>query len=158
MIGPRLAVHMLMIDVNVLVYAHRGDERTHQFYRQWLESLVRGPEPFALSVLTAVAFVRIVTNSRIFTDATSPSLAIAVIEHLLEQPSCRLLVPGDRHWRLCADLISSAGSKGKHVADAQHAAVAMEYGCTWVTRDRDFGRFEPAGLRWQLLEPLAPSS
>jgi predicted nucleic acid-binding protein len=33
------------------------------------------------------------------------------------------------------------------VADAQHAAVAVEHGCTMVTTDSDFDRFP--GLRWQ---------
>jgi hypothetical protein len=37
------------------------------------------------------------------------------------------------------------------VADAQHAAVAIAEGCTWVTRDRDFTRFARHGLRWEHL-------
>ncbi|MGI8538090.1 MAG: PIN domain-containing protein [Mycobacteriales bacterium] len=32
------------------------------------------------------------------------------------------------------------------VADAYHAALAIEYGCQWVTTDRDSSRF--TGLRW----------
>ena len=56
---------MLMPDVNVLVYAHRGDEARHEAYARWLESDIDGAEPFALSVLVAVGFVRIVTHPRI---------------------------------------------------------------------------------------------
>ena len=37
--------------------------------------------------------------------------------------------------------------------DAQHAAVAMEHGCRWVTRDEDFAGFAPYGLEWELLKP-----
>ncbi|MYF03810.1 MAG: type II toxin-antitoxin system VapC family toxin, partial [Holophagales bacterium] len=48
--------------------------------------------------------------------------------------------------RLCRQ----ADARGKLVADAQHAAVAMEHGCTIVSTDADFDRF--AGLRW--LHPL----
>jgi len=49
--------------------------------------------------------------------------------------------------RLCR----AASATGKLVADAQHAALAMSEGCTWVTRDGDFARFEPHGLRWRHL-------
>ncbi len=37
------------------------------------------------------------------------------------------------------------------VADAQHAAVAIAEGATWVTRDGDFARFRRSGLHWQHL-------
>jgi uncharacterized protein len=50
-----------------------------------------------------------------------------------------------------ADLCRATNATGKLVADAQHAALAMAEGCTWVTRDRDFGRFVPYGLVWQNL-------
>jgi predicted nucleic acid-binding protein len=39
------------------------------------------------------------------------------------------------------------------VADAQHAAVAIENACQWITRDRDFDRFVPHGLKLQVVEP-----
>ncbi|MBI4860481.1 MAG: PIN domain-containing protein [Candidatus Riflebacteria bacterium] len=41
---------------------------------------------------------------------------------------------------------------GKLSADAQHAAVAIEHGCTFVTTDSDFDRFP--GPRWE--HPLRP--
>ena len=46
-----------------------------------------------------------------------------------------------------------SGAAGKMVADAQHAAVALENGCTWVTRDADFEMFRRSGLRVELLMP-----
>ena len=64
---------MLMPDVNILIYAHREDEKCHEAYAKWLKSLVDGAEPFALSVLVAVGFVRIVTNRRIYEDPTPPA-------------------------------------------------------------------------------------
>jgi predicted nucleic acid-binding protein len=39
----------------------------------------------------------------------------------------------------------SFANTGKLVADTQHAALAIAAGATWVTRDADFKRFEPAG-------------
>lgn len=144
---------MLMPDVNVLVYAHRGDEKTHAFYQAWMEEAVNAREPFALSVLAAVGFVRIVTNRRIYPDPTPLPVALAVIDSLRTRRNCRLLGPGPRHWELLRGLCSATGAAGKLVADAQHASVAMEHGCTWVTRDADFRAFEDHGLRWRQLSP-----
>ena len=37
---------MFLMDVNVLVYAHREDAVNHSAYRQWLESIINGQAPF----------------------------------------------------------------------------------------------------------------
>jgi uncharacterized protein len=142
---------MLMPDVNVLVYAHRQDEALHESYADWLKGVVDGPEPFALSVLVAVGFVRIVTNTRIYEDATPLPVALAAIEQLAGHPRCRLATPGANHLDDVARLCRAVGATGKLVADAQHAALAIAEGCTWVSRDADFAGFEPYGLRWQHL-------
>lgn len=142
---------MLMPDVNILVYAHREDERTHARYRDWLERTVDAVQPFALSVLVAVGFVRIVTNQRIYPVPTPLPLALATVEALAAHPRCRLVAPGAGHLSDVAGLCRLTGATGKLVADAQHAAVAMAAGCTWVTRDGDFSRFQAHGLRWEHL-------
>lgn len=142
---------MLAPDVNILVYAHRADESVHRAYREWLEDLVNQRHVFGLSCLVAAAFVRIVTNRKIYRAPTSLPVAIAAIDELLERPNCRLLMPSDAHWTHFAALCRATRASGKLVADAQHAAVAIEAGCTWVTRDMDFARFAPHGLRWQSL-------
>jgi len=139
---------MLMPDVNILVYAHRQDESRHAAYRSWLEQLANGIEPFALSVLVAVGFVRIVTNRRIYVDATPVSVAWGVVEALSQRPSCRVVCPGPRHLALVARLCREMKASGKDVADAQHAAVALEHACHWVTRDGDFATLALLGLRW----------
>lgn len=142
-----------MPDVNILIYAHREDEPAHGFYRPWMEALVNSGAPFGLSALVAVAFVRIVTHPR-FHDAPTPlPTALEVINRLREAPGCRWFLPGTRHWELVSGLCRNTQVAGKLVADAQHAALAMEQGCRWVTRDEDFARFAPHGLEWELLQP-----
>jgi uncharacterized protein len=142
---------MLMPDVNILVYAHRRDEATHASYAAWLKDVVDGPEPFALSVLVAVGFVRIVTNRDIYHEPTPLPVALAAVEQLAGHPRCRIAVPAPNHFQDVARLCRATDATGKLVSDAQHAAVAIAQGCTWVTRDRDFARFEQHGLRWQHL-------
>ena len=50
-----------------------------------------------------------------------------------------------------ARLCRATQATGKLVADAQHAAVAIAEGCTWITRDADFARFQAHGLTWEHL-------
>ncbi len=142
---------MLMPDVNILVYAHRADEKRHTHYKKWLEELINGPQPFALSILVAVGFVGIVTTPRIFSAPTPLPTALGIIEQIQAHPRCRVAVPGSDHWEKLAQLCRACKAKGKLIADAQHAAMAISEGCTWVTADGDFAQFAPHGLRWQHL-------
>lgn len=142
---------MIMPDVDVLVYAHRADEKVHEAYRNWLERCIDGVEPFALSVLVAAAFVRIVTNPRIYREPTPLPSALAAVEAIAEHPRCHLAAPRVTHFADVARLCRATRATGKLVADAQHAAVAIAEGNTWVTRDADFAQFAAHGLRWQHL-------
>lgn len=144
---------MLMPDVNILVYAHRSDDPHHAFYRDWLERTVNDREPFCMSPLVAIGFVRIVTNRRIFPVPTPTHSALAVIDELLGRPNCRVAGISDHHWAQASQLCRAIAAKGKLVADAQHAAVAIAEGCQWVTRDNDFEQFSAHGLRWKYLSP-----
>lgn len=144
---------MRMPDVNILVYAHRREDPNHEFYRAWLERLANGPEPFALSVLVAAAFVRVVTHPSFQPNPTPLHQALAVIDCLAATTTCIMLSPRERHWNLVKMLCEASAARGKLVADAQHAAVAIEHGCKWVTRDADFDKFRSSGLRVEILCP-----
>jgi predicted nucleic acid-binding protein len=98
--------------------------------------------------LVAVGFVRVVTNPRIHPD-TPPPLALAVIERLSAHPRCRVVTPGPGHLADVARLCRATDAHGKEVADAQHAAIAIAEGSTWVTRDDDFAQYARHGLAWQ---------
>jgi len=136
-----------MPDVNVLVYAHREETSGHSRYSTWLTKLAVGPEPFALSELVLHGFLRVATNRKIFDPPSTTAQVFLFLDSLLQRPGCCLIRPGPDHWaifrRLCADL----ELKGNLVADAVHAAVAIESGCEWVSADTDFARFVPS-LRW----------
>ena len=84
-----------------------------------------------------------------------PTLRLLVdngITHkLASHPRCRIATPGANHLDDVARLCRAVGATGKLVSDAQHAALAITGGCTWVTRDANFARFERHGLRWQHL-------
>ena len=138
---------MLTPDVNVLVYAHRADTREHAEHAEWLSDLANRDEPFALSELVLLGFVRIVTNGRIFDRPSTLDEALAFINELRRRPGCHLIRPGPRHWDIFIGLCRRARATAGLVADAYHAAVAIEHGCEWITNDTDFARFP--GLRWR---------
>ncbi len=139
---------MRMPDVNVLVYAHREDAHPeHPAYARWLTALATGSEPFALSSPVVSGLVRIVTNPRVFSRPSTLDEVFGFLDELVRRPTARLLAPGPRHFGLFEDLCRRTRARGKLVADAYHAALAVEHGCVWVTTDGDFARFPD--LRWE---------
>jgi len=139
---------MLLPDVNVLIYAHREDSTDeHPAYARWITELATGDEPFALSTLTLVGLVRIVTNPRVFQRLSTLDEVFSFLAELTARPNARVVGPGPRHLGIFEDLCRKARATGKLAADAQHAAVGVEHGCTFVTTDSDFDRFP--GLRWR---------
>lgn len=138
----------MLPDVNVLVYAHRPDSvYNHADYAAWLKALATGIGAFALSESVLSAFVRVVTNPRIFKDPTPVRIAIAFCEQLRQCRCATILRPGPRNWSIFRDLCLRVPATGKLAADAWHAALALEYDCEWITTDSDFARFP--GLRWR---------
>jgi predicted nucleic acid-binding protein len=57
-----------------------------------------------------------------------------------------ILRAGERNWQIFQNLCLSLPAKGKLVADAWDAALAIEHGCEWVSTDADFARFP--NLNW----------
>jgi uncharacterized protein len=144
---------VLLPDVNVLIYAHRADSTPeHPAFASWLTRLATGQEPFALSVLALGGVVRIVTNPRIFTRPSTLEEVFDFMRELMTRPQARIVAPGPKHLQIFESLCRRSRATGKLVADAQHAAVAIEHGCTLVTTDADFDRFPD--VRWQ--HPLQP--
>ena len=124
----------------------------HVDYAAWITRLATGPEPFALSVLVLSGFIRVVTNPRVFDPLSTLGQSIAFVSALVERPTARIVGPGPEHLDILERLCRESGATGKLVADAQHAAIAIEHGCTMVSTDSEFNRFP--GLRWQ--HPLRP--
>jgi toxin-antitoxin system PIN domain toxin len=138
---------MRLVDVNVLVYAHRLDAARHQDYADWLRNLLADQEPYGVADLVLSGFLRVVTHPKVFRQPTPLETAVAFVEVLRTQPNCVPVAPGQRHWEIFTGLCLAAGAKGNLVPDAYLAALAIESGSEWVTTDRDYSRFR--GLRWR---------
>jgi uncharacterized protein len=136
---------MVLLDVNVLVYAHRQDTSHHRQYLAWLENLINSDQAYGLSDLVLSGFLRIVTHPGVFNPPSSTAKALAFVEELRDQPTCTVINPGARHWEIFCRLCKAADIKGNLIPDAFLAALAIESGSEWVTTDRDYHRFP--GLR-----------
>ncbi len=138
---------MLALDVNIIVSAFRTDAPDHGQMRAWLAGVVNDPEPVGISDAVLGGAVRILTHPRVFSPVTPLDDALAEATTLRDHDGVVTLVPGSRSWEIFDGLCRSGDARGNLVADAQHAAVAVEHGATWISKDRDFARF--AGLRWR---------
>lgn len=92
--ASRGCLDVLLPDVNILVYAHRVESPDHDRYAEWLRALAGGMEPFGLSELGASAFVRIVTNPKLWDDPTTLDDALLFVERLRTRSNARLLTHG----------------------------------------------------------------
>lgn len=142
---------MILLDVNVLVFAFRGDSLRHADYRGWLLAASAGDTACGASDAVLSGFIRVVTHPRILAPPAPVEDALRFIDKLRARPSYVHVVPGRRHWGIFDRLCREVGAKGNLVPDAYLAATALEVGAELATADRGFARFR--GLRWR--HPLA---
>jgi toxin-antitoxin system PIN domain toxin len=143
---------VILLDVNVLVYAHKVEALEHRDFAAWLTKLVESDQAFALSDIVLSGFLRIVTHPRIYDPPSSVEVALAFVEELRSQPNCLIIEIGTRHWHIFTKLCRQVNARGNAIPDAYLAALAIESGSELVTADRGFARFP--GLRWRY--PLKP--
>jgi hypothetical protein len=134
----------------VLIYAFRKDVPEHAACNPWLTRAVADEGQFGISPLALAALVRITTNPRSYRQPSTLAEAFTFCDYLLAQPNCQAVEPGERHWNIFKKLCADADIKGPRVTDAWFAALAIEWGCEWITMDHDFARFP--GLKWRVPE------
>lgn len=143
---------MLLADVNVLVAAYRTDAPAHDACRSLVQRMVDGDLPYGVSDLVLSGFLRVVSHPRVFDPPAPLPAAMEFAQAVRDRPAAVPVTPGRRHWDIFRRLCQSAEARGNLVPDAYLAALAIESGCEWVTRDRGFARFD--GLRWRHVRPV----
>jgi predicted nucleic acid-binding protein len=94
---------MILIDVNILVYAHRPDANEHSRYLGWLEDALNSEEICGLSELALAGMVRIVTHPQIYPKPTPVDFALKFAEELR----------GDEGTVIVCEIVPGLGSKGQ---------------------------------------------
>jgi hypothetical protein len=138
---------MILPDVNVLVHAFRADTSDHSLCRSWLDGVINGEPRYGMSPQVLSGVIRVVTHPRVFSRPSRLAETLRFCELLMEQSHCVIVQPGPQHWVIFARLCKEADVRGNLVPDAWYAALAIEFGCEWITLDRDYSRF--TGLQWE---------
>ena len=138
---------MILPDVNVLIYAFRIDAVEHDLCREWMTQTISDGARYGMSPLALNAVARVTSNTRTFKSPSALDEIFRYCDFLLGQPNCQIVEPGERHWDIFKSLCMSTNTTGPRVSDAWFAALAIEWGCEWITFDRDYGRFP--GLKWR---------
>ena len=142
---------MMLVDVNLLVYAVFKDSAHHETAREWLDATLSGIEAVALPWVVLMGFIRISTNPRIMSVPLTLDEAIGYVDEWLALSIVRVIGPTQVHQSVFARMLRAASATGNLVSDAHLATLATEHGCSLASTDNDFQRFP--GLRW--FNPLA---
>lgn len=137
---------MILVDANLLVYARVSTMPQHETAHEWLDAQLNGSAKVGLPWPSLLAFLRLVTNPRIFEPADSLDAAWQQIEEWLACPTVWIPTPTDHHAHTLWGFIDGARLRSNLVPDAHLAALAIEHGLQLCSTDGDFARFP--GLRW----------
>ena len=143
---------MIVVDVNLLIYAVNEDAPDHRESKAWLEAAISGTETVGLPWIVLLAFLRLTTRAGLFRSPLTANAAFDLVDAWLQQPSVVVPEPTSRHLQTMRDLVSPLGTGGNLTSDAYLAALAIEHGAELCSTDNDFARF--GRLRWR--NPLAP--
>lgn len=142
---------MILVDANLLVYAHVRSFDQHDSAREWLDGRLSGVGRVGLPWPSLIAFLRLVTNPRVFERPQSIAKAWTQVEHWLSADPAWVPLPTLRHQEVLGRLLADTHARADLVPDAHLAALAIEHGLVMASTDGDFARF-PA-LSWE--NPLA---
>lgn len=141
---------MILVDANLLIYAHVASFTQHKTAREWLDARLNGGAPVGLAWPSLLAFLRIVTNARVFERPESIASAWRQVNAWLDCEGVWIPQPTPRHREVLDSTLAAPGVRANLLPDAHLAAIAIEHGLMLCSSDGDFARF--AGLRW--LNPL----
>jgi toxin-antitoxin system PIN domain toxin len=143
---------VILIDANILIYAHVSSLTQHVKAHDWLDQQLNGSGSVGLPWASMLAFLRLVTNPRVFEHPEPIGDAWRQVGAWLSCETVWIPQPTKRHAELLGEFLALPGMHGNLVPDAHLAALAVEHGLVLCSTDGDFARFRP--LRW--LNPITP--
>lgn len=142
---------MRLVDANILLYAFTTSFPQHERARAWLDERLSDAVPLGLPWPSLLAFVRLVSNQRLFERPVSAATAWRQVDEWLACEAAWVPNPTPRHQAVLGELLASTGLRAEHVPDAHLAALALEHGLAVASVDADFSRFPTVRLE----NPLA---
>lgn len=137
---------MILVDANLLVYAYVRSMPEHERALAWLEERLNDTPPVGLPWASLLAFLRLVSNPRLFEKPPSIVMAWEQVETWLAADCTWTPRPTEQHGRVLGNYLPAC-TTSNNVPDAHLAALATEHGLILQTADHGFARFQ--GLRWE---------
>jgi toxin-antitoxin system PIN domain toxin len=138
---------VILIDSNILVYAHVRSFPQHERARGWLDTQLSSNSPVGLPWPSLLGFLRITTNPRVLQNPESMAEAWGQVAAWLDCEVAWIPQPTERHRTVLQSLLAAPGVQGNLVPDAHLAALAIEHGLLLYSTDGDCARFP--NLRWR---------
>ena len=142
---------MIIVDVNLLIYAVNTLSVHHKPAKKWWEDALSRGETIGLPWSTIIGFIRLTTRSGIGMNPVPTDAAFDIVEDWLSVSTVSVIEPGGRHLQIVRNLLLQARMAGDLTSDAHLAALALEHNAELCSSDRDFAKFP--GLRWR--DPLS---
>lgn len=139
---------MIVVDTNILVYAHREESEWHAPAERAVRTLAEGASGWAIPWPCVHEFLAITTHPRIFRTPTPMPAALDQIDAWFESPSLVRLGEDDDYWATLRTLVAQARVDGPRVHDARIAALCLSHSVRELwTADRDFSLFPALRVR-----------
>jgi toxin-antitoxin system PIN domain toxin len=138
---------VILVDANLLIYAHVSTFAQHEGARNWLDEQLNGSVRVGLAWPSITAFLRIVTNPRVFERPASMAAAWRQVQDWLGCETVWTPSPTEHHAEILGRFLALPGMQANLVPDAHLAAIAIAHGLTLCSTDGDFARFPD--LRWR---------
>src|SRR5438093_8221194 len=102
------SLQVILVDANILIYAHVSSFAQHSIARGWLDQQLNGSGPVGLSWASMLAFLRLVTNPRVFERPEPIGDAWQQVQAWLACETAWIPQPTERHAELLARSVSYA--------------------------------------------------
>jgi hypothetical protein len=142
---------VIVVDTNLLVYAHRSATPEHRAARSALEAASRLTDGWGLATASVLEFWSVVTHPAATGRPSTAKEARAFIEALVAA-GARLLAPGPAVAQRILEAADRLQVVGPRVFDLHIAVTALDHGATELW-SHDWGFITLPGLR--LVDPLA---
>lgn len=116
------------IDVNLLLYGSDESSASYAAAHAFLESCAKRDEPLYLCYLTLLAYLRMSTHPRIYTNPLTPEEALRNVERLTGLPQVRLISEREGFFEVYRDLTKDVSVRANLVPDAHLASLLRQHG------------------------------